>query len=84
MNNNEAINQKELNELIERVLLPGYPPALPPSDIFKVVDNYAYVFPVDPDKPVRIVFEDEPTEEGIINGLYEKLKEICNENRESD
>jgi len=85
LNDGGVITQEKLNELIERALLPVCPPALPPSDILKVVDNYAYVFPVDPEKPVKIVFEGEHMEEEeIINALYEKLKEICNENSKSD
>lgn len=85
MNNGGVISQEKLNELIERTLLPVCPPTLPPSDIFKIAENYAYVFPVDPEKPVKIVFEGEHMEEEeIINALYEKLKEISNENSESD
>ena len=85
MNDGGFVSHKELNEIIERALLPVCPPALPPSDILQVVDNYAYVFPVDPEKPVRIVFEGEPMEEEeIINALYEKLKEICNEYSKSN
>lgn len=85
MNNDGVISHKELNEIIERALLPVCPPPLPPSDILQVVDNYAYVFPIDPEKPVRIVFEGEHMEEEeIINALYKKLKEKVNENNKSD
>lgn len=85
INDGGVISRKELNEIIERALLPVCPPTLPPSDILQVVDNYAYVFPVDPERPVKIVFEGEHMEEEeIINALYEKLKEISNENSKSD
>lgn len=84
-NDGGVISQEKLNELIERASLPVCPPTLPPSDILQVVDDYAYVFPVDPEKPVKIVFEGEHMEEEeIINALYEKLKEIYNENSKSD
>lgn len=83
MNDGGVISQEKLNELIKRASV--YPPILPPSDILQVADNYAYVFPIDPEKPVKIVFEGEHMEEEkIINALYEKLKEICNENSKSD
>jgi hypothetical protein len=87
MNDGGVISHKELNEIIERALLPVCPPTLPPSDILKIADDYAYayVFPVDPERPVKIVFEGEHMEEEeIINALYEKLKEINNENSKSD
>lgn len=68
------LTEKELNAL-SPILHPYIEESFP----------YAYVFPVDPEKPVKIVFEGEPMkEEEIVNALYEKLKEICNENSKSD
>lgn len=87
INDGGVISQEKLNELIERALLPVCPPTLPPSDILQIAEDcaYAYVFPIDPEKPVKIVFEGEHMEEEeIINALYEKLKEISNENSKSD